>query len=122
MRVAVTGGRTFDDIECVHRSLKALDDVYRVTELLHGGATGADSLAASWARARGIIVTEYKADWQRHGRAAGPKRNAEMLRVGSPDMLIAFEGGTGTADCVRRAQALNIPVVVAIQQEARDDG
>jgi hypothetical protein len=56
------------------------------------------------------------ADWDSHGKAAGPMRNRTMLAgVNSPvsnaDLLIAFKGGRGTADCVRQARELGIPVI-----------
>lgn len=34
-----------------------------------------------------------------------------MIDEGKPDMVVAFPGGAGTADMVRRAKAADIPVV-----------
>jgi predicted Rossmann-fold nucleotide-binding protein len=64
--------------------------------LLTGGATGADTLAARWAKEHNVPCEVYPANWQLHGRAAGFVRNVEMIKTGI-DMLIAFPGGTGTA-------------------------
>src|SRR5690606_30354012 len=61
------------------------------------------------ARELGWHVVAYPADWRRHGRAAGPIRNQEMADAGA-DLCIAFPGGRGTADMVRRARAAGIPV------------
>jgi len=33
-----------------------------------------------------------------------------MLDKGQPDLVLAFPGGNGTADMIRRAEAANIPV------------
>ena len=56
----------------------------------------------------------FPADWIRHGRAAGPIRNEQMLREGCPDLVVAFHDdpglGRGTADMVRRALAAGVPV------------
>ena len=49
------------------------------------------------------------ADWETHGRAAGPIRNEKML-TWKPDLVVAFPGGVGTADLVRRAEAAGVPV------------
>jgi hypothetical protein len=49
------------------------------------------------------------ARWEQYGKRAGPLRNEEMIQSGA-DLVIAFAGGAGTADCVRRARRAGIPV------------
>lgn len=79
--------------------------------IVHGGATGADQLAGQWADANEISSRVYRARWGKHGRAAGPIRNQYMLDHERPALVIAFPGGDGTADMVRRAKAAGVPVV-----------
>ena len=50
---------------------------------------------------------EMPADWTKHGKAAGPIRNQKMLDE-CPDLVVAFPGGKGTADMVRRAMKAGI--------------
>jgi hypothetical protein len=50
------------------------------------------------------------ADWQKHGTAAGPIRNKQMIVSGKPDLVLAFPGGRGTADMSRRAEKHGIPL------------
>lgn len=50
------------------------------------------------------------ADWKTHGRAAGPIRNQRMIDEWKPTLVIAFAGGRGTADMIRRAKAAGIEV------------
>lgn len=101
----VCGGRDYDDYEVVVRVL----EIANVDYIRHGGARGADTLADKAAKARGIGVHVYKADWKTWGKAAGPIRNQQM--IGShPDMVIAFPGGRGTEDARRRAIAAGIPL------------
>ena len=45
--------------------------------LVHGGASGADIIAGEIALALGWQVEEYPADWETHGKAAGPEREVE---------------------------------------------
>lgn len=111
MKVAVTGGRSFSSRHLVYSTLDALHAVCPIDMLIHGGARGADRLADDWARANGVKVESYEADWKRHGKAAGPLRNRDMLERGQPNLVVAFPGGPGTADCVRRARSLGIEVV-----------
>ncbi|BAQ18361.1 hypothetical protein GL4_2928 [Methyloceanibacter caenitepidi] len=79
--------------------------------MIHGNATGADALAGFWAIAVGVPILAFAADWNKHGRAAGPIRNKQMLDEGKPDLVIAFPGGRGTANMVRQARERGVEVV-----------
>lgn len=70
--------------------------------------------AAEWARRSHVPVESYPADWRR-GKGAGPERNARMLAEGWPDLVVAFPGGRGTADMVRRAKAAGVRVVEVVE-------
>lgn len=67
-------------------------------------------MAGYWARKRGLTNRKFPANWDAHGRAAGAIRNKQMLLEGKPDLVIAFPGGRGTADMVRRAQEAGVVV------------
>lgn len=108
MRVLVCGGRDFQDYELVKH---VLDRLPQVTFLIHGDARGADSLAKKWALEDGTIeILSFPADWKRKGRMAGVLRNHDMIVKGHPDLVVAFEGGKGTADMVFRAKQAGVPV------------
>lgn len=79
--------------------------------VIEGGAQGYDLCAKLWAQAHDIPVEEYQADWNKHGRGAGPVRNQHMIDEGKPDLVIAFPGGRGTADMVRRAKEAGVEVI-----------
>lgn len=108
VRVIVCGGRNYSDGSTVARVLSSLDP--RSLTVVHGGAPGADSLADDWCRTFGVAVDPHPADWKRYGRAAGPIRNREMVNAGA-DLVIAFPGGDGTADCVRAAYDADLTVL-----------
>lgn len=115
MRVLVCGGREFgSNPEDARRLVAALDRAHAhkpITTLIHGDARGADTGAARWAETHADIeVLPFPADWTRHGNAAGHRRNAQMLSEGQPDGVIAFPGGRGTSDMVRKARAAGLPV------------
>ena len=119
MRVIICGGRDFTDrglmCEALYHALNVRAASCEAT-IVHGGAPGADTLAASIdGEAWGCDFKHevHTADWDRYGRAAGPRRNQEMVDAGA-DMLIAFPGGRGTADCVRRAEKAGIRVIRAM--------
>lgn len=111
VRVLVCGGRDFCNIAFAHSHLDRLHAERRFTALLQGGASGADSIARDWAVSRPEIRRFVsRADWDRYGPAAGPIRNKRML-LWKPDLVVAFPGGTGTADMVSRARRAGVEVI-----------
>lgn len=111
MRVLVCGGRDFSDREAVYAELSAQHAKHRFTHLIHGCARGADALAGEWADDNAVNATCYMADWARHGKAAGPMRNREMLEDGKPDLVIAFPGGAGTRNMVDAALSAGVECI-----------
>jgi hypothetical protein len=109
-RVLVCGGRDYDDRDQLFRILDAAHVANPIVCLIHGAARGADSLAADWALDRDVLCNAYPADWDRDGKAAGPIRNQRMLDEGKPHIVIAFPGGRGTADMIRRAEKPTSPL------------
>ena len=117
MRVIVCGGRDFGSPAQVWRALDALHLKMPITELMQGGATGADQFAREWAATKpGIKRYVCKAEWDAHGRAAGPMRNQRMIEW-KPEVVMAFPGGRGTADMVRRADSAGITVLDGVKFE-----
>ena len=88
--------------------------VGRKLTVVHGAAPrGADYLAHVWCVSAPEVVEEeeHPADWKRHGKAAGMRRNAEMASLGA-DMCVAFWDGKsrGTLHCLTCCVELGIPV------------
>jgi hypothetical protein len=110
MRLLVCGGRNFSDTEHAYKVLDGLHRMHGIDVLIEGNARGADRIAGYWARRNGVHNMKFDADWNRHGKAAGAIRNQQMLDIGKPDMVLAFPGGRGTADMVRRARATGVTV------------
>lgn len=109
-RILVCGGRNFADQQYLMDHLDKRHAFQPITCIIEGGARGADSMARTWAILRGVPYEEYKANWD-NGTSAGPRRNHLMLKQGKPDMVIAFQGGTGTAHMCKIAQEAGIDVV-----------
>lgn len=123
-RILVCGGRDFNDYSVVRNALDRIvvdrgwitpKDKYgnflpHVT-IIHGGASGADDCADQWAVVNWCGLEIFRADWETHGKSAGPIRNQRMIDDGKPDMVVAFPGGRGTADMVRRAERSGIQVI-----------
>lgn len=110
MRIVVTGGRHYTDGGLVFAVLALL----RPTHVAQGGARGCDALVREWCHSQGVKCRTYPANWDAVGRAAGPIRNREMLATEAPDLVLAFPGAAGTADCKRQARAMGLIVLEAV--------
>lgn len=111
MRVIVCGGRDYQDGARISAVLRKLHSEAGIDLLIEGGAKGADFLAHVWACMEGVDTQRFEADWENQGSFAGPARNARMLNEGKPDLVIAFPGGRGTADMVKKARRAGVEVV-----------
>lgn len=111
MKVLVCGGRNYRAEISMCIMLNWLHAACNFSQLIHGGAAGADRMAGEWARRHDVPVRIFCADWKRFGLKAGPLRNQEMLDCGKSELVVAFPGGRGTADMVARAERAGISVV-----------
>ena len=104
MRILICGGRNYKDWMKVR---DYLDTVSRTAIIIHGGATGADSIAGNLATYLSMRVIRCVADWDKYGKAAGVLRNQQMLDEEHPDLVVYFhkdlENSKGTKDMVTRA-------------------
>jgi hypothetical protein len=105
-----TGSRRWTDWEAVKRDVDALP---AHALLVHGDCpTGADSLAAQFARERGLHAAAIPARWEHYGKSAGYKRNTAMLLV-LPTIVYAYplSASPGTRMMMRLAQDAGVPVL-----------
>lgn len=114
MKLAVVGSRTFVDEQLLRDQLDLLDEQRRITEVVSGGARGADTFGARWAIDRGKRLTIHKPNWHRDGKRAGFLRN--QLIVNDCDELVAFcpegEITPGTGNSITLARRASKPVLV----------
>jgi hypothetical protein len=117
--ILVCGGRDYANTHALRQSLDEISGELGGVELLvHGDATGADTLAKEWAISRGITQQAFPAQWDVYGRAAGPIRNSEMASVlaafaneGHVCTGVAFPGGSGTRDMVKKLEGIGVDVI-----------
>lgn len=127
MRLLICGDRHWEDFHIITTTLHGfLSDAatnFDKLVIIEGCAKGADSIACHWydgrdRRPRHELVKHehYPADWETHGKPAGPIRNRQMLGVGKPDIVVAFhddlDNSKGTKDMVDIAKAAKVPVYV----------
>ena len=111
MRLLVCGGRDFSDTEYLFWVLSEIHRRKPIELVIHGGARGADGLAGHWANTNNIPVRVFRANWEQYGVSAGPIRNQQMLDECPPDYVVAFPGGSGTADMINRSRKQGFKVI-----------
>ena len=112
MKVLICGGRDFNNFAHVKKVMDEIHSKTPVELVISGKARGADALGEQWAKEKNIPVDPYPANWNDHGKAAGPIRNQQMLNEGRPDLVVAFPGGNGTRDMINRAKKANVRVLI----------
>ena len=115
MKLIVAGGRDFTDTNRMIAELQKLVESGEITdspELVCGMARGADMLAYSlWANNR-MPIHNFPANWNKHGKSAGYKRNQEMGEFA--DAAVCFWDGNskGTKHMIDIMNRLNKPVYI----------
>ena len=116
MRVLVCGSRHFNDYERLKEEvLNALPvGDYLGSTIISGHARGADILGEKLAEDMCWGLDVFPADWKTYGKGAGHIRNAQMLREGKPDLVIAFKAkdSRGTKNMIDQATKAGIEVRV----------
>lgn len=119
LRLLVTGSRTWTDTQAINAALgRYLADANRSGNsltIVHGACpTGADAIADAWAKRhwRNVAIERYPANWDGpHGKAAGFRRNTEMVQLGA-NLCAAFirNASKGATHCAEQAIKAGIPV------------
>lgn len=124
MRVLVCGSRTWEDIDPITEELALLLNDAPADEItiVHGGCpTGADAMAHDVAQWMNYNIEVHPADWEKHGKRAGPRRNREMIKSGV-DRVIAFKNARhnhGTDGTIRLAIDAHLRTAVIYSKDYR---
>lgn len=105
MKLIIAGGR---DYRFTPKDIEQLNSLENITEVVSGGAKGADAEGENWAREQNIPVKVFKADWKQYGRGAGPRRNQAMADYA--DAVALFPGGKGTENMFKEAQKASLNI------------
>lgn len=112
MKILVCGGRNYKNKQRVFDKLDSVHKLTPISEIIQGGAWGADALAVAWATDNEIKITTYPANWEKWGKVAGSIRNAEMLAKNpNIEMVIAFPGGGGTENMINAARHADLCII-----------
>ena len=110
MKVIIAGGRDYHNYETL---LEAITEAqFDITTVVSGGAKGVDALGERYASEMNKELNVFNADWETHGRAAGPIRNRKMAE--NAEALIAIWDGQsrGTKNMIETATKKGLRVHV----------
>jgi len=114
MIILACGDRNWTDFLAIYTTLQQYQN--KATLIVHGGARGADTLAGEAAEALYLPIKVFRANWDAHGKAAGPIRNIEMFKKSNPDLVIAFHdklsSSKGTKHMVDYARSRGAKVIL----------
>lgn len=120
-KLLVCGSRNFNDYHFLQFMLDKIFIDYDLcnynVELVSGHCSGADELAEKYAQENNLNIKIFEAQWKHYGRAAGPRRNKEMIdyiyNFPSCNLVVAFVSpeSVGTLNTIRLAKKLQIPVI-----------
>ena len=91
IRLAVVGSRTFTDYELLKNTLDDFVESHIITEIISGGAKGADTLAKKYAKENGFPTNIILPNWEKFGKSAGFIRNEQIVQECT--YLMAFWDG-----------------------------
>jgi len=82
------------------------------------GATGADTIGEKWAAAHNIPTQIFKPEWRNangvYDKAAGVKRNSDIVNACTHMIAFPSDEGKGTQDSIRKAK-LQCKIVVKVK-------
>jgi hypothetical protein len=107
VKLIVAGSREYRNFAGLMRLMVDSGFDKEAKVIVSGCCRGVDLLGERYAEMFGLGLARYPANWNRYGRAAGPKRNEQMARFA--DALLAIKPrnrrSPGTEDMIRRAEA-----------------
>lgn len=122
MKVIIAGTRykdkankiPFDDFKLI---VEAVDrSGFEITEVVCGMAIGVDKLGEQWAIANNIPVKEMPANWNAHGKAAGPIRNRQMAEYADAAVIIWDGVSDGSRNMVNEMIRKKKPYYLALTE------
>ena len=121
--VVICGSRSFNDYAALKEFcdyiLSNTTKTYFIT-VISGAAKGADTLGERYAEEKGYTCKQFPADWGAHGRAAGFRRNEQMLEQADGVIAFSVNESKGTEHMIKIAKEAGKKV--AVKRLAKKEG
>ena len=116
MKLIIAGGRDIGKKWCWGMITDLLQEfqLENISEVVSGACKGIDDLGEWYAFNMSKSVKKFPADWDKHGKAAGPIRNKEMAEYADALLLIWNGKSRGSASMKREMEKLGKPIYEVI--------
>lgn len=114
MNLIIFGSRDYNNYQAFEEKMEFYTG--HITEgvtVFCGQAKGADTMGEMYAQERGWKIRYFPANWDLHGKAAGPIRNKEMCDAGATHAIGFWNGvSRGTKNMIELAKQYNLKLRV----------
>lgn len=108
--LAIVGSRSYHDYDQFCQILEKLQEKYHIldgiVEICSGEAPGVDTLAKRWAVEKDIPYQPFPADWNKHGKSAGPIRNRQICNRMTHMVALPKGESRGTRNSIKIAHEM----------------
>lgn len=110
MKTIIAGSRSISQFNILLNAIKKAP--FEVTEVIHGGARGADLLGDKYAKIKELPFKVFIPDWATYGKRAGYLRNEEMANNGQALIALWDQESKGTKHMIDIATKKRLVVYV----------
>ena len=112
MRLIIAGDRKFSEYHIFEWWVTDVNKMWAFSEIVSGGAKGADQMGEVWAEQNHVPCKVFPADWAKHGKAAGAIRNAEMGDYSNALLAFVSPRSKGTVNMIDYMRSIGKPAIV----------
>lgn len=112
-KVVIAGSRDFDNYNELKRIIDSLN-LSPEDEIVSGTAKGSDSLGELYGENNNIKVVRYPAEWDKYGKVAGFKRNAQMADYATEGVIFWDGRSRGSQNMIYQLGKMNKPFRIAL--------
>jgi hypothetical protein len=115
MKIMIAGSRGIKDVQWIHGELDKIFEKMKPNKVIHGGATGVDSIAHDYCVRNRIEVSVFRPNYKKYKNnpsRAPLMRNVEMVK--EADIVIAMWDGksNGTEHVINNADRFGKPLLI----------
>lgn len=112
-KIIIAGSREFNDYNFLKSKLDLLTSRLKEDiEIVSGTCKGADLLGEQYAEEKGYNTTRFPADWDKHGKSAGFKRNVEMAEYADACVVFHVNNSKGSQHMINEAKQKKLQLKV----------
>ena len=106
IRLAIVGSRTFKDRRRFDAHVAQWISAHGQPSVIISGEepNGTDAMAKAYALENNIPYVGFPPDWRKHGKAAGPRRNQQIVDDCTHVLAFPSRHGRGTQNSLEKAE------------------